>query len=128
MRKIYYDEDGEEISSYTIEKIDTQYYIDTEGKERRWKGTEREAEDGYTSLHFGIAEQEFPDIEYPDDYIMDKLGWVMMGSSCYHSPIIHKPPTQAQIDKLFDIGKLKWLCFKHKDSYPNWEKYKVLCT
>ena len=123
----YYDEDGEEISAYTLERIETQYFIDTEGKEHRWAGTIKEA-DRYSSLHYGIAEKLFPKVDVPDDYVMDKLGWVMMGSSVYTTPIIHKKPTQAQIDKLFDLGKLDRLCFLYDHSYPNWEKYKILCT
>lgn len=99
-----------------------QYFIDTFGKCHKYKGNDKDI----VSIHYAIAKQIYPDAKNPDDVLMN-LGWVMIGSSVYSTPIIHKKPTQDQINKLQDLGLLDRLCFLHNNSYPNYMKYGILC-
>ena len=48
------------------------------------------------------------------------LGWVLVGSSCYHSPIINKRPTQSQINSLDQLGLLDKLCILDNGYYINY--------
>lgn len=82
------------------ERIQKEYWINIDGKIIRYKGSLRNA-DNYPSLHYEIAEQLYPNIEDPDDYLYN-LGWISMGSACGRK--ISKEPSQAQINTLFDLG------------------------
>ena len=122
--RTYIDEDGEDVDGdWVQERIEKQYFIDRKGICHKWKGTAKESKE-YTSLHYGIAEQLFPDMDYPDDYLM-KEGWVMMGSSCYTQPVMHCMPTQAQIDTLFDLGRLDRLGILHDGWYLSMKDYEI---
>jgi len=94
-------------------RVEKQYYIDLKGRIHKYKG---DLSEDIISIHLLIADNLFPDVIDPDDYIMD-LGWILIGSSVYNSPIIHKKPTQKQIDTLFDLGLLKRLCIKDGNYY-----------
>lgn len=108
---------------YNQERVDTQYFIDLKGKIHRYKGS---IDEDITSMHYRIAKQAFPELEYPEDHVK-KLGWILVGSTVYHTPIIHKKPTQAQINTLYDLKLYSMLCFAHKGYYENYEKYQILC-
>lgn len=99
-----------------------QYWIDTFGKCHRFKGNA----ENVISIHYEIAHTIYPDAEYPDSVLMS-LGWILVGSSVYNCPIIHKKPTQAQERKLYDLDLYDSLCFLYKNSYPNYVRYGALC-
>lgn len=86
------------------ERIKKQYFIDPLGKVHKYKGNVQEV----ISYHYLIGKQIFPEQIFPDDKLME-LGWIMAGSSCYHRPIIHRKPTQAQLNKLDELGILEYL-------------------
>lgn len=98
------------------ERVDNEYWIDAKGRVVKYKGPKPEIidegtpyafeDDQIVSLHYEIAKAEFPDLEYPDDYVEKKLGWIKVGCFAYGCPIIRKEPTQKQIDTLFDLGLL----------------------
>lgn len=102
---------------------ENQYFIDTIGKVHKFKGDDEDI----ISIHYEIAHKLYPNSERPDDLLM-KLGWIMVGSSCYHQPIIHCKPTNAQLNKLFDLKLYDKLCFLYKGEYPNFKKYGILCS
>ena len=99
-----------------------QYFIDRDGKCHKFKGDDSDI----ISIHYEIAHSLYPDAKNPDNILMN-LGWILVGSSVYSSPIIHKKPTQAQINKLYDLNLFDRLCFLHKNSYSNYKKYGILC-
>lgn len=100
------------------EIIDTEFFIDPEGKIQRYTGDENVEE--LISVHAAIAEQLFGhlNINDPETYMMD-LGWVLVGSCVYSHPIIHKYPTQAQINTLDALNLYHRLTFLHNNTYPN---------
>jgi hypothetical protein len=117
---------------YNKERIDKQFFIDKKGIVHKYKGS-MYAE--ITSMHYHIAQKLFPKIVYPkspDDYVMS-LGWILVGSSVYHCPIIHKKPTDLQIKTLKDLDLFDYLCFLYTSkrdgskSYPKYKEYGVLC-
>lgn len=87
-----------EEQKFTKERIDTQYFIDTEGRIHKWKGTIKEAAD-WNSLHSLIADKKGTS---PD--VLHNLGWIMIGAAAYGTRIKGEP-TQAQINTLFDMGR-----------------------
>jgi hypothetical protein len=95
-----------------------QYWIDTVGKIHRYKG--KDIED-VVSIHGTIARELYPDSNRPTDVLMN-LGWIMMGSTVYSHPIIHKEPTQSQINKLDKLNEYKRLCILENDFYVNYDK------
>lgn len=97
-------------------RVKTQYFIDTYGKVQMYDG---ELNERITSIHYRIAVNLFPEIKDPDDYIM-KIGWVMVGSTVYNTPICKKIPTQSQINKLDQLGLLKDLCVSYGEYYYNY--------
>lgn len=99
------------------ERLENQYFIDSTGTEHKFLG---DAENT-VSIHYEIARSIYPDDDRPDDKLME-LGWILMGSSVYSSPIIHKEPTQAQIDTLHNKGLLKRLCILNNGFYLNYLK------
>lgn len=100
-----------------------QYWIDTVGKCHKFKGDDKDV----ISIHYEIAKSIYPDSDKPDDVLMN-LGWILVGSSVYSCPIIHKKPTQAQINKLYALDLYDRLCFLHNNSYPNFAKFGILCN
>ncbi len=114
--------DKEHNIEQNTKRAKTQYFIDRRGKVHKYKGDmEREM----VSVHYQIAHALYPDSERPVDILMN-LGWIMVGSSCYHAPIIHKKPTQAQINKLDSLGLYLRLTFLHDGRYVNYDKYQIL--
>lgn len=101
----------------------SKYWIDTTGKCHKFKGNS----DDIISIHYQIAKKIYPESDNPDDVLMN-LGWVMVGSSCYHCPIIHKNPTQSQINTLNDLDLFDRLCFLHNGYYENYKKYGILLS
>lgn len=83
------------------ERRDTEYWIDTSGVIRKWKGSLRDLND-CASTHFLIAKKLFPMLDYPDDYVFE-LGWISIGSAA--SRYIKDPPTDAQIKTLKSLGR-----------------------
>lgn len=99
------------------DRKENQYWIDPTGAEHRFIG---DAEN-IVSIHYEIANSLFPNTNRPDDILITK-GWVLVGSSVYDSPIIHKEPSQGQIDTLHDKGLLNKLCFLKDGFYLNYLK------
>lgn len=109
--------------SYKENRKKYQFYIDRKGKVHKYAGNT----DDVISIHYQIAHKIYPKEERPEDRLLNE-GWVLCGSSVYNCPIIHKKPTQAQIDKLFDLELFDRLCFLHDNSYPNYKKYGILIS
>ena len=111
---------------HETDRVNEEYFIDPFGKIYKYKGDDDLEE--IISLHYEIAAEIYPNEKYPDDKLM-KLGWLQIGSSCYNSPIMHKLPTQAQINTMDLQGeRLDRLCilidgyyvkFKDLDEYGN---------
>lgn len=101
------------------EIIDSQFFIDPEGKVCKYIVGDDDVEE-IISVHAAIAEQLFGhlNIDDPETYMMD-LGWILVGSCVYHQPIIHKYPTQAQINTLDALNLYNKLAFLHNNHYPN---------
>jgi hypothetical protein len=98
-------EDIEDIQEKELElkhlhqRVDSEFYIDPDG--RIIKSTLEEAKD-WISLHLGIAERLYPDVEHADDYLFE-MGWISIGSAAYGIRI-KSEPTQSQIDTLYELG------------------------
>ena len=75
------------------EMIDTQFFIDRQGKKHVWKWGLEAAKD-WVSLHAGLANKLFPEIKDPTTYVYN-IGWIIWGSECYGYKC-KKKPTQAQ--------------------------------
>jgi hypothetical protein len=87
------------------ERVKTQYWIDRSGKCHYFEGSEEEAEE-ITSLHYEIVARLFPEIKFPNnpEHYVEKLGWIKVGSWCYHQPVCLKAPNQKQKAKLIERG------------------------
>ena len=99
------------------ERQERQFFINAVGDVIRFKG---DLSEEYISLHYEIAHQEYPQLKYPEDFVTKKLGWITVGSTVYHTPIIEKKPTQAQINTLYDLGLLEHLCINDGKYYLNY--------
>jgi hypothetical protein len=108
---------------YYKERLEKEFWIDRFGKVYKFKG---ELKDHITSFHAEIAYDLFPGLRDSKTYLMD-LGWVMVGSVVYNCPIIHKKPTQSQINTLFDLGLYSRLCLLNNGFYENYEKKHATC-
>ena len=97
-----------------------QFYIDLTGKVHKLKGNV----ENIISIHYSIVHKLFPDIDNPDEYVKN-LGWILCGSSVYGDPIIHKKPTQAQINTLNELNLFDKLCFEWNGRYENYKKYGI---
>jgi hypothetical protein len=106
---------------YNKERIDNQYFIDLRGKVHKYKGDMCEE---VCSMHYVIARDLYPKIDNAVDYLID-LGWVLVGSSCYHTPIIKKKPTQAQINTLDDLELLNSTCIEEGGYYVKLKNSKL---
>lgn len=114
---------------YMRDRVDKQFFIDRDGIIRRYTGS---LKDTVISMHYHIAADLFPDIQYPDspdDYVCKKLGWVLCGSTVYTTPICYRKPTAAQLDTLAALGDWysRTLCFPYKDSMIKYDKFGALC-
>lgn len=105
------------------ERKQKEYWIDRSGKTHKFKG---DLSEEYASFHGEIASQLYPESNRPTDILMN-LGWVMVGSTVYSHPIIHKAPSQAQINKLYELDLYKWLTFQHNGYYINYNDNQSLC-
>ena len=105
------------------ERKQKEYWIDRSGKIHKFKG---DLSKEYASLHSEIATQLYPESNRPTDILMN-LGWVMVGSTVYSHPIIHKAPSQAQINKLYELDLYKWLTFQHNGYYIKYDENQSLC-
>lgn len=103
--------------SSVVEDINQQYYIDTLGNEHKYLGC---VTDEIISMHFEIAKSIYPNIDYPDDKLME-LGWIKIGCSAHHTPMIDIEPTQAQINKMDKLNLLKFLEIKTNGVYKKWQ-------
>lgn len=106
--------------SWFKERLKKQYYIDTYGDVHKVKDGVNY--DQHSSIHYAISKNLYPDQEYPCDHVMNKLGWICVGSSVYNAPIINKKPTQKQLDTLFDLDLLKRLLIKKNNQYINYDR------
>lgn len=98
------------------ERKEKQFWIDPTGEIFKYTKPLEDTED-IVSMHYEIAHKLFPNVASPDDYLI-ALGWIMVGSSVYNCPIIHRKPKQAQLDVLHDLDLYDKLCFLYKNSYP----------
>ena len=108
--------------TYFKERISHQYYIDCDGKDVRWNKSIKACA-SYTSVHYAIADTLYPGFVFPNDpqdYVM-QLGWILMGSTIYGYPFSKKPPTQAQINKLYDLDKYDKLFVLLGNDYINYK-------
>jgi len=96
-----------------------EYWIDRSGKIHMFKG---DLSQEYASFHREIATQLYPESNKPTDILMN-LGWIMVGGTVYSDPIIHKAPSQAQINKLDELDLYKHLTFLHNGYYISYKKY-----
>ncbi len=108
---------------YNKERQENQYYIDREGNVHKYLGDLNEE---IISIHYLIAKSFFQESRDPE-VVLRRLGWVLVGSTVYHHPIINKKPSQAQINKLYELNLYDKLCFEHKGHYVNYDKYQLLC-
>lgn len=102
----------------------TQYWIDRSGKIHRFKGDMKQE---YVSFHNEIAMYFYPNSNRPGDILME-LGWIMVGSTVYSSPLIHSQPSQAQINTLHDLDLYTRLLYLHNNLYVNYAKNQALFT
>jgi len=119
------DEDNLYNIEYNTKRIDKEYYIDRTGRERKYKGDLNEE---IVSFHYEIASTVFPDVKFPnspDDLVLKKLGWILVGSSVYGHPIIHKKPTLRQLNKLKENdGRLyKYLSILEGEYYVRYTEW-----
>jgi hypothetical protein len=122
------DDDCDFDLGYMIDRINKQFFIDRDGVIRRYTGS---LKDSVISMHYRIAADLFPDIQYPqspDDHVVQKLGWVLCGSTVYNTPITYKKPSAAQIKTLIDLDMYTYLCFPYKGSMVKYSQYGILCN
>jgi len=101
-------------------RTDKEFFIDCNGKIYKYHGTDAE---NITSIHNAIAAELYPDIKHPVEFVMRK-GWILVGSVAYNgSLLIHKQPSQSQVDILFDLNMLDYLYILTTDRvYIQWNK------
>lgn len=99
------------------ERVEKEFYIDQFGKLRKFKGDLYEE---YVSIHYEIAHQEFPKMQFPDDYVKNVLNWIMIGSICHNTVIIEEVPSQAQMNTLYCLDLLERLCISFEGFYINY--------
>jgi len=118
----YEKEERQETYNDNVIRVDKEYFIDQYGKIRKFKGDLYEE---YISYHYEIANQEFPNMKIPDDYVYKCLNWVMIGSTVYSTPILENKPNQAQINTLYKLGLLDRLCVSYEGYKVNYLKYRI---
>lgn len=77
------------------------------------------------SIHHEIAHFLYPNLEYPEQKLMDE-GYCEIGSSAHTQPIIHKIPTEEQIKTLTSLGKIKDLTILKDGYYINYVRNRSL--
>lgn len=87
------------------ERQEREYFISPEGRVVKWWGTLEKLDD-WSSTHALIAQSLLKnkissDVSACD--VLNKLGWIAMGSACYGNKIKGEP-TQAQINSLSELG------------------------
>lgn len=87
------------------ERVDNEFWIDRSGKVHKYKGDLSET---IISFHHEIAQVLFPQSTRPTDALFN-LGWCAVGSVVYNIPIMHKEPSQAQLNTLDELGWLNRL-------------------
>jgi hypothetical protein len=99
-----------------LRRVEDQYYIDRLGHIHKYDGN---LYDEIHSMHFEIAKKHYPNHDRPQD-VLNKLGWITIGSTTYHKPIIFKKPTQAQINKLAKLNHLNNLLILDNGYFVNY--------
>jgi hypothetical protein len=95
-------------------RLTSQFWIDRGGRSHYYEG------DGRTvSVHYDIAKRLRPEDDFPVDTLTD-LGWIRTNVIKYNAPIIHKEPSQAQINALFDLGLYYDLLILNGGRYVNY--------
>ena len=110
------------------ERINAQYYIDRLGKKIKYKKmyNPRIPIEDIISIHAEIARALFPNITYPKDpeeYIMNTLGWILVGSTCYRWPITHEEPSNKQIKVIIKLHLMEKLSILIEGNYVNYHEY-----
>ena len=129
-KKVVDDIDDDDDLSIDIQwmkdRIDTQFFIDRDGAIHRYTG---DLKDSVVSMHCRIASDLFPDIDYADDHVTKKLGWVLVGSTVYSTPLCYRKPTAAQMKTLADLGDwyVSRLIFPYKGSMIKYDQFGALC-
>jgi len=104
--------------NHNIERCNSQYWIDRSGKIHKYKGSlNREC----VSIHYEIVNTLFPDVPHAKQYV-EKLGWCMVGSTVYSTPIIEIKPSQAQINTLDKLGLYDRLCIPYEGYMINYKE------
>lgn len=99
-----------------LKRAREQYYIDRSGQIYKYDG---DLYDEIHSIHSAIAREFYPDHDRPED-MLNKLGWITIGSTTYHRPIIYKEPTQAQINKLAELNLISNLLILDDGYFVNY--------
>lgn len=98
-----------------VGRKDSQYFIDRLGNIIRLPQEKCSYIIDIGSVHYEIANYYYPELKYPDDYVMN-LGWVLVGSSVYSVPYSLKVPSSRQVrtlkslkmaDRFFLMGERK---------------------
>lgn len=98
------------------ERVDNEYWIDTEGHIHKFNG---DLSEEYVSLHYVIVYNLFPNNPNPEKYV-ESIGWIKVGSTIYSGPITYVAPNESQINTLYDLGLLKKLEIENNGFF---EKY-----
>lgn len=104
---------------HNTKRVDSEFWIDRTGKCHKFTG---DLSEQYTSFHSEIAQNLYPDSNRPTDILMG-LGWILVGSTVYHHPIIDKKPSQAQINKLSELDLYKTLTILDNGYYVYYSDY-----
>jgi hypothetical protein len=88
--------------TYNKKRVENQFFIDTFGNIVNYTGdiSKLQKDD---SIHYIIAENNFPSIVQPKDYVVKVLGWVTVGCNL-HGVTVYKSLTELQITALYNIG------------------------
>jgi len=113
------DQEREEIYKDNLERQQKEFFIDRDGNIIRYTGDMYEE---IISMHNEIAAQVFPNDQYAEDKLM-KLGYVMVGSTVYTSPIIEIKPSYKQIKTLINNNLYNRFCILMNGYYVNYEEY-----
>lgn len=117
----------EEINTkINTENKEKQYWIDIRGKVHKYQGKlNNSIISMHTEIAFEVIPKMFKEVSPTTDFLFN-LGWVMVGSSVYHSPITHLLPTQSQINTLYKLELYKYLRILHNGYYIYFKDYEKL--
>ena len=129
------------IEDYTLEnRINNQYFIDPYGEVIKYKPTEEKIENkDICSIHCNLAKQILIEMSGNSNYspfsseksLLLRMGYVIVGSLGNELPFCTREPTQAQIDKLFELGYIFSKTYPHTDEFNRittafyFKKYKI---